>query len=234
MRVRMLRQGLLLALTSNAHTPTLPMSFGVSGPAPSLLTVVPLKRRFVEIERAGFTLGPREGRAASFADLSVPDFASGALAALGAALTRLELVSFDTAIILSGTLLGVKAGGEVVGKPGSCGVEEVRIDVVSIALVGSEGDVAPANGWRSSAFSLLFTEDGLLVASRSSDLRGEFMAIDSRRSVAGLEDGGGILTLSRVAEADVCDASAWVLFLSASFGARRICDEGVRPVAFRV
>ena len=233
----MLRQGLLLALTSSAHTPTLPISFDGSEPAPSLLIVEPLKRRFVEIERAGLILGPREGRAESFAELSAAIFASGALAALaalGAVLAIFELVSFGTAIILSGTSLGVKAGGEVIGKPGSCGVEEVRIDVVSMALVESDGDVAPASGCRSSAFSLLLTEDGVLVASRSSDLRGGFIAADRRLSEAGLEEGGGIETLSRVADVLVCDASACALFRSVSFGARRRWDEGARPAAFKV
>jgi hypothetical protein len=202
----MLRQGLLLALTSNAHTPTLPISFEGSEPAPSLLSVEALKRRLVEIERAGLVLGPREGSAASFsfAASAAAAFGSGALAALGAAFTG----SLGTAITLSGKSLGVNAGGEVIGKPGSCGVEDVKIDVVSIALVDIESDVALARGHRSSTFSLPFSDDGRLVASRSADLRGDLITAESLLSEAGLEEGGGILTLSRLTEVLVCSVLA--------------------------
>ena len=124
-----------------------------------------------------------------------------------AAFNKFEFELVSTAITLSETSLGVKAGGEVIGKPGSCGVEEVRMVVVSMALVDIEGEVTPGSVmWRSSGISL-FTEVGGLVEVRSSDLRGGLAAAESRLSEA-FSDGGGMLTLSRVAEALVCDAPA--------------------------
>ena len=217
--------GLLLALTSSAHTPTLPISLDGSDPALSLLTVDALKRRFVEIERAGLVLGPREGKAASlsFAASAAAALGSAAAAALGAAF----MASLDTVIISLGTSLGVNAGGEVIGKPGNCGVEDVKIDVVSIALVDIDGDVAPAKGCRSSTFSLLCSRDTGIVASKSADLRGDLITADNLLSEAGLEDGGGMLTLSRFTEVFVCSVFAWVPFLSASLGASSRWDEGI-------
>jgi hypothetical protein len=95
----------------------------------------------------------------------------------------------------------------VIGKPDSCGVEEVKMDVVSMALVDIEGEVTPGSVMGRSSGISLFKETGGLVEVRSSDLRGDLMITESRLSEAGA-DGGGMLTLSRVAEALVCDAPA--------------------------
>ena len=184
------------------------------------------------MERAGLVLGPREGKAASlsFAVSAAAALGSAAAAALGAAFTA----SLDTVIISLGTSLGVNAGGEVIGKPGNCGVEDVKIDVVSIALVDTDGDVAPAKGCRSSTFSLLCSGGTGLVASISADLRGDLITADNLLSEAGLEDGGGMLTLSRFTEVFVCSVFAWVPFLSASLGASSRWDEGDRPVVLNI
>ena len=184
------------------------------------------------MDRAGLVLGPREGKAASlsFAASAAAALGSAAAAALGAAFTA----SLDTVIISLGTSLGVNAGGEVIGKPGNCGVEDVKIDVVSIALVDIDGDVAPAKGCRSSTFSLLCSRDTGIVASKSADLRGDLITADNLLSEAGLEDGGGMLTLSRFTEVFVCSVFAWVPFLSASLGASSRWDEGDRPVVLKI
>lgn len=188
----------------------------------------PLKRRFVDIDRDGFVLGPRDGRAASLPESTRDLAAFGALipGTLGVDFSTFEVISPATAIELSDRSLGVKAGGEVIGKPGSCGIDDVRMDVVSMALVDMDEEGTPGNVGRSSAS--LLTEVGGLVAVRSSDLLGGIMAAERRLSDAGLA-GGGILTLSRVAEVLVCEVSAWAPFLSASLGASSMCDEGARP-----
>ena len=102
-----------------------------------------------------------------------------------------------TVSIKLGTL-GAIAGGESTGKPGSCGVDEVKTDVVSVAIDG--GDATVDIGTRSSG-TLFTEEEGLTVSAHvSSDLRGDVIEandVESLLSPLGFVNGGGMLTLGR-------------------------------------
>jgi hypothetical protein len=101
---------------------------------------------------------------------------------------------FGTISARLGGSLGVSDGGEVTGKPGSCGDEEVVTDAVLVAVV--ELEVGRVIGPRKTPSEPLTELGGLVVGGElSSEARGERIEVEKRRSLSGLVVGGGILML---------------------------------------
>jgi hypothetical protein len=101
---------------------------------------------------------------------------------------------FDTISARLGGSFGVSDGGEVTGKPGSCGDEEVVTGAVLVAVVDVE--VGTVTGKRMTPSEPLTELGGLVVrVELSSEARGERTEAERRLSLSGLVAGGGILML---------------------------------------
>lgn len=101
----------------------------------------------------------------------------------------------DTVRARLGCSFGVSAGGEITGKPGSCGDEEVVTDAVLVAVVVAE--VGKAIGTRRTPSEALTELGGVgLWVEASSDARGDRMEEERRLSLNELVSGGGILMLA--------------------------------------
>lgn len=101
----------------------------------------------------------------------------------------------DFCATVSGRLggsFGVSDGGEVTGKPGNCGNDDVVTDAVLVAIVAAE--VGTAMGARATPSEPLRELGGLAVEIElSSDARGERREKERRLSLSGLASGGGML-----------------------------------------
>ena len=126
----------------------------------------------------------------------------------------------------------MSAGGEITGKPGICGVDDVVTDVVSVAVV--EAPAGTVMGERRTS-SDPFTELGGLAV-LSSDLREERIDAERRLSLDGLDVGGGILMFGLSIVVVVWDDCAWLDFLLVAsallVAMSRECDKE-RPVVFK-
>ena len=103
---------------------------------------------------------------------------------------------FDTISVRLGGSFGVSDGGEITGKPGVCGDDEVVTDSVLIAVV--EPAVGTAIGRREPSSEPLTELGGLVVGVElSSEGRGDRKEVERCLSLIGLVGGGGILMLGR-------------------------------------
>lgn len=101
---------------------------------------------------------------------------------------------FDTTSVRLGGSFGESDGGEIAGKPGSCGDDDVVTDSVLIAVVKPE--VLAAIGWRGKSSAPLTELGGLVVGVElSSEGRGDRMEAVGCLSLSGLVGGGGMLML---------------------------------------
>lgn len=95
-----------------------------------------------------------------------------------------------------GDSIGVSDGGEITGKPGNGGDEEVVTDAVLVAVVVAE--VGSVIGARNTPSEPLTELGGLVVrVELSSEARAERREKDRFLSLSGLVSGGGILMLAR-------------------------------------
>jgi hypothetical protein len=101
---------------------------------------------------------------------------------------------FDTISARLGGSFGVSDGGEVTGKPGNCGDEEVVTGAVLVAVV--EAEVGTVIGTRETPSEPLTELGGLIAGVKlSSEGLGDRMEVERRLSLSGLVGGGGILML---------------------------------------
>ena len=118
---------------------------------------------------------------------------------------------FDTTSARLGGSFGESDGGEITGKPGSCGDDEVVTDSVLIAVVNPE--VLAAIGWREKSSAPLTELGGLVVGVElSSEGRGDRMEAVGCLSLSGLVGGGGILMLGLSIVVFVWEDCRWVAF----------------------
>jgi hypothetical protein len=98
-----------------------------------------------------------------------------------------------------GVSFGESDGGEITGKPGSCGDEEVVTDAVLVAVVVADvGTVIGTRGEPSEPLTELLTELGGLIVcvEASSEARGDRMEKERRLSLSAAISGKGILMLA--------------------------------------
>ena len=101
---------------------------------------------------------------------------------------------FDTISARLGGSFGVRDGGKITGKPGSCGDDDVVTGAVLVAVV--EAEAGTVIGRRETPSEPLIELGGVVVCNElSSEGREDRMDAESRRSLSGLVGGGGMLML---------------------------------------
>jgi hypothetical protein len=101
---------------------------------------------------------------------------------------------FDTISARLGGSFGVRDGGKITGKPGSCGDDDVVMGAVLVAVV--EAEAGTVIGRRETPSEPLIELGGVVVCNElSSEGREDRMDAESRRSLSGLVGSGGMLML---------------------------------------
>jgi hypothetical protein len=101
---------------------------------------------------------------------------------------------FDTISARLGGSFGVRDGGKITGKPGSCGDDDVVMGAVLVAVV--EAEAGTVIGRREAPSEPLIELGGVVVCNElSSEGREDRMDAESRRSLSGLVGSGGMLML---------------------------------------
>jgi hypothetical protein len=101
---------------------------------------------------------------------------------------------FDAISATLGGSFGVRDGGKITGKPGSCGDDDVVTGAVFVAVV--EAEAGTVIGRRKTPSEPLTELGGVVVCNElSSEGREDRMDAERRRSLSGLVEGGGMLRL---------------------------------------